>query len=310
MATTKRKFNVSYGNALEYSKDMRNLFLDDSDDFVAFDADFDEDFTDEWLAEMQAAEVILTDETVVDAQTGLTLAVESAMKKCRNCFQDLKYYALKAFDNDEERWKLNELGLDNYDDDRNSQTQLLQFMRNVFNIATKYSAELIDVNYSAPQIAEINTLANALDTANQAQNKFIAERPGLTSKRIKAYNKFWDRVTLVARAAKRIYKDDPEQFNKYLLPATHEPDEVLSLRGKVINIADGEPIYQAEITLVGTDITVKTDSNGKYGIAGLTPGSYELHCSASGFTSVTLTNIPILEDVLAVQNFTLQAISP
>ena len=56
MATTKRKFNVSYGNALEYSKDMRNLFLDDSDDFVAFDADFDEDFTDEWLAEMQAAE--------------------------------------------------------------------------------------------------------------------------------------------------------------------------------------------------------------------------------------------------------------
>ena len=310
MAATKRKFNISYGNALEYSKDMRNLFLTDLPDFTAFDVDLDMDFADEWLAEIQAAEVILSDETIVDEQTGLTNAVEMAMKKCRNCFQDLKYYALKAFDNEEHWTKLNELGFDNYDNDRNSQSLLLLFMRNLHTVATKYSALLAAVNFTAANILEIKTLADALDTANQQQNQFINERPGLTTKRIKAYNKFWDKVTLVARAAKRIYREDPDQFNKYLLPATHEPDLVLNLRGKVINAANGEPIYQAEITLVGTDFNVKTDSNGNYGIALIEPGSYELNCSKTGFATVVLTNIAIIADVVAVQNFSLQELSP
>ncbi len=310
MAATKRKFNISYANALEYSKDMRNLFVSDLADFTAFDADLDAGFAAEWLAEILAAEGILTDETVVDEQTGLTNAVEMAMKKCRNCFQDVKYYTAKAFDNEEHWPKLNELGFDNYDKVRNSQAQLLLFMRNVHFVATKYADLLATVNFTAANLLEIKNVADALDTANQNQNRFIQERPGLTSIRVKAYNKFWDRVTLVARAAKRIYREDPDQFNKYLLPATHEPDEVLNLRGKVINAADGEPIYQAEITLVGTDITAKTDSNGKYGIALIPPGSYEVSCAATGFATVILTNLPIIADVLAVQNFRLQGLSP
>lgn len=300
-----RKFNISYDNCLQYAKDMRNLFVADVADFTAFDAGLDTAFSDDWLDDIEAAEAILSDEALVDVQTGLTQTVETAMRKCRECFQEVKYFALRAFPSKEEATKLNELGFDNYDNVRASQTLMLQFMRDLFITATKYATQLDAVNFDAAKLANINSLANALDSANQIQNNFIKSRPVATSERITAYNKIWDSVTLVARAAKIIYRNNPVKYNQFLLPATHESDAALSLKGKVINTATSEPVENAAISVLGLDITVHTDSNGRYGIGLIEEGSYDLTSYAAGFETVNITNVPVNEGITTVQNFNL-----
>ncbi len=310
MEGIRRKFNVSYGYALQYAKDMQILFVDDLPAFTAFDGDLDADFADDWLDDIEAAGVLVSDESVVDAQTVLTNVVNRAMKDCRDYYQEVKYFALKTFPEPEDVPKLNELGFDNYGKARASQTEMLQFMNDVYVAANKYAVQLAAKGFDAAKITYINTLRTALDNANKNQNNFITNRPVVTTGRVSAYNKMWEYVTQVARAAKIVYRLNPSKYNQYLLPGSDEEDEAISLKGKVTDTATGLPIVNAEVTIVELDITAKTDNNGKFVFGNIEPGEYELSCTATGYSTATLTSIAIIEDVVTTQNFTLVAVSP
>ena len=310
METVKRKFNVSYGYALEYAKDMQLLFVHDLADFTAFDGDLDADFAEDWLADITAAGAIVSDESVLNEQITFTASVNRAMKNCRNYYQEVKYFAHKAFPEPEDAAKLYELGFENYGKARASQTLMLQFMNDLFVSANKYAVELAAVGFDAAKIAQIDTLKTALETANINQNNFINNRPVMTTGRVSAYNKVWDSVTLVARAAKIVYRLNPEKYNQYLLPGSDEVDEALSLKGKVADTATGKPIANAQVTIVELDITAATDNNGKFAMGNIEPGNYVLTCTATGYTTVTITGIAIIEGMVTKQSFTLAAASP
>ncbi len=310
METIRRKFNVSYGYALQYAKDMQILFAADLPVFTAFDGDLDSDFSDDWLVDITAAGAIVSDESVVDAQTTLTTLVNRAMKDCRDYFQEVKYFALKAFTTQEDATKLNELGFDNYGDARASQTLMLQFMTDLHVAANKFAVELAAVGFDAAAITQIETLKTALDTANKNQNNFINNRPVVTTDRVSTYNKMWETVTLVARAAKIVFRNNPAKYNQYLLPGSDEVDEAIDLKGKVINTATQLPIENAEVTIVELNITTKTDSKGKFVFGNIAEGEYGLTCSATGYSTVTISDIAIIEDVVTTQNFTLAPVSP
>lgn len=59
-----------------------------------------------------------------------------------------------------------------------------------------------------------------------------------------------------------------------------------NLMGKVTNSDTGQPVQGVLVTIQGGESTL-TDDDGDYAIVGLTPGTYTIVFSRSGYTSVT-----------------------
>ena len=72
--------------------------------------DFNEQFDEDFAKAIEASENFETAETYRNKLTGKSAAVEELMKKNRNKYNDVKYYAFKAFENDQAI--LNEFGFD------------------------------------------------------------------------------------------------------------------------------------------------------------------------------------------------------
>ena len=78
------------------------------------------------------------------------------------------------------------------------------------------------------------------------------------------------------------------------------------LVGKVVEAGTGEPLYGANIVLVGKDIGAATDVEGEYFILNITPGIYEVKASMVGYQSITQTNVEIKNNHTTTLNFELK----
>ena len=294
METIKRLFNVADLFMIEHAKVKRLLFIDDQALFAGLDPDYATPYEAGWASAITLSEAQPTDEITVDQIAQLTAAVEAQLTLCRNKFQDTKHFIEKAFPNNPGVWA--EFGYNNYDAQRRGQTGMIEFMKLLHTTATKYSAQLIAQNYLAPAIAEILTLRTALDNANNAQEKAIATRLLVTQTRINAHNATWNPTVSVARASKTVFRNDPARYNMYLLPASDEEQAALNITGTVTDKVTGLPLTDAEVKLTALAITVTTDTNGRYALANLPSGTYDLLISATFHTTLAINGIVVDAD--------------
>jgi hypothetical protein len=297
----KRNFNIADPDAIQDARVKHASFLEDKDDFVDFDADFDDPFAADFLEDIDAAENTDDDETVIDQQTQLT-NVADEMELSRNKYQDSKPFIIKAFVDTETQ---NEFGFNDYKKAQDSHTFFTDFMLKFHRIATKYKIELIAKNYSQLKIDEILTRHDALRDANVAQDLFIKTRPQKTKDRIVKMNKAWSGEQLICAAGKRIYKDDYAKYQRYLLPPGEETPEALSIKGKVTNSAGGAVEEDVNIQIEAQGISVFTNGTGLYGIGGLPAGTYVVRFSKAGLLDKTanavvvdgeITNLDVVMD--------------
>ena len=66
-----------------------------------------------------------------------------------------------------------------------------------------------------------------------------------------------------------------------------------SIRGKVFDKADNEPLIGAAVTVSGTTIGSATDFDGSYTISNLNPGTYTLIISYISYKTLTKTNVQV-----------------
>lgn len=302
METLKRKYNVSDLNMLEKNKTMRQHFIDEQAEFSGFDIDFATPFETGWQSAIDAAEAILPDEVIQDQLQQLTADVDATMEAARQKFQSSKYFIEKAFPN--RTGVRNEFGYDNYDGIRKSQTGMFQFMQTFFKTATKYATELAAEGYDAAAVTEIETLGNALNDANIAQEKFKGTRVSTTEERIIAHNAAWDIMVQVSKAGKIIFMNNPAKYQLFLLPASSESGEDISISGTVTS-TDNTPIEGATVNIAALNIDTETDSNGKYVFGNLDAGSYELEFSADGYAPTTVENVQVTDGETTETNVTL-----
>lgn len=289
MEPIKRKYTVSDLFMMEHTKTMRSHFNDNLAAFTAFDPDFDTDFYNDWGTAITASEAQPTDEIVRDQLTQLTEAVEQAMTACRTKFQDSKYFIEKAFPKN--TGVLNEFGYNNYEAQRRSQTGMTEFMKLFHTTALKYAAQLAAVNYPAAAIAEIDALRTVLDDANMAQETFDGQRPLITQTRIQTHNTLWDITVQVSTAAKAIFRNDPARFNMFLLPPSDETSERISITGLMTDMMTSQPIEGGTVSVSGMDISVTTDSNGRFNIGLLPDGPHDLAASAAGYVPTVINGV-------------------
>ncbi|MCB9187472.1 MAG: carboxypeptidase regulatory-like domain-containing protein [Flavobacteriales bacterium] len=292
MESIKRKYNVSDLYMLEFSKTMRTHFMDEQAAFSGFDADFTSPFETDWLSKIEAAEAILPDEAIKDQLNQLTADVELAMEQCRRKFQVSKYFIDKAFE--KSAAIRNEFGYNDYTRNRLGQLTLLQFMQTFFKTATKYAAELAAVGFDAAAVSEIELLAKGLNDANIAQEKFKGTRQLITEDRIAQHNKVWNVTLKVSRAGKIIFFDDPAKYQLFLLPASNESGDDISISGTV-SAQGGAAIEGALVSIASLSIETETDSNGNYVFGNLDEGSYTVSFSADGFAPAEFGNVQVAD---------------
>ncbi len=291
MERVKTKFSVSLLYMLEYCKTMLSHFTDEQAQFETFDADFATPFETNWQDAIDTAEDILPDEAVQDQLQQLTADVDSAMEAARQKFADSRYFIEKAFPSKPAVQK--EFGMDDYRDARKSQKGMTQFMQTFFKTATKYAAELAAVNYNAAAVAEIQTLGTTLNDANIAQEKFKGTRWTITETRIVAHNAAWDVMLQVSKAGKVIFQKSPAKYQWFLLPASSESGEDISINGTVTDGSTNTALQDVVVGIASLGIETTTDSNGKYVFGNLASGTYSLLFSADGYAPTTQENVVV-----------------
>jgi hypothetical protein len=214
---TLRTYGIADADMLELAKTKQGFMNEDKQKFTEFDDDFKDPYASNWITAITECEQDLKDVSVVSQMTNLTQAVEAKMEQCRNAYQALKFFVEKAFPNNKPVW--NEFGYAKYEDARKSQAQMIQFMQEVYSIATKYSALLIEKNYAQAKIDALLTLKQELDTANNEQEIFKGGRPTLTQTRVTKLNSVWEITEKVCRAGKIIFVHDKAKYARYTLPA-------------------------------------------------------------------------------------------
>ncbi|MEO5571187.1 MAG: carboxypeptidase-like regulatory domain-containing protein [Bacteroidia bacterium] len=296
----KRAFHISDPEMIGDARVKHAAFLEDKADFVVYDADFDDPFSDNFLADIDAAEVTEDDETILDQQQQLTVKVEKEMDKCRDKFQDSKPFIIKAFPDDTEIQ--NEFGFNDYKKAQSNQGVFTKFMLKFHGVATKYNTELIAKNYLQPKIDEILTLYTKLRDADVAQELFIKNRPVKTKERIVKYNKAWNGEQLICAAGKRIYKDDYAKYQRYLLPPGEESPEALSIKGTITNSVSNAPEEDVNVQIEANGILVLSNGLGLYGIGGLPAGTYSLRFIKTGLQDKLMDAVVVTDGEVTTLN--------
>ncbi len=301
----RRDYSLSDEVMIEDARTKRATYAEDIADFTAFDPDFDAAYGTAFEAAIDTAEATDDDETVLDQQAQLTAAIETEMKNCSDKFQDSKPFIIKAFPDDV--GIQNEFGFNDYKKARDNQAVFTKFMLKFHKIATKYSAQLIAVNYTAPKIAEILTRYEALRDADIAQEVFIKNRPVKTQERISLMNAAWAIEKTICNAGKRIYKNNFAKYQRYLLPPGEEAAEALSITGRVTNSAGGAAEEGVEVRIDALDISVFTNAAGLYNLGGLPAGTYELLFRKATLQDKQVPNVVVVDGEVTTQDVVMDA---
>jgi len=77
------------------------------------------------------------------------------------------------------------------------------------------------------------------------------------------------------------------------------------ITGKVIDSQSKQPVSSASVVLLGSKTGAATDDEGEFFIVGVTPGTYDLRVSCTGYDLQTITGIEISSDMTTTLNFSL-----
>jgi len=233
-----RKFSKSFDECLQQAYLFHDGFLIDETEFSTASPLFAPPFATNFLADIESADAIPTNEDDLNEQTLLTQAVEATMESAREHYQKLLLYISLAWPNDKAIAKA--FGKTLYERARNNTLRLINLLQDSYNDAnsTTYKAGLIAAGFTQAGIDLLNTLADELTTKNRAQEKFMKLSAKRSEERIVAFNKVWDTMVKLSDASKIIFKNSPAKIEYYKLypetPISNPPE------APVLEYAPGE----------------------------------------------------------------------
>src|SRR6186713_1359312 len=95
--------------------------------------------------------------------------------------------------------------------------------------------------------------------------------------------------------------------NNIIIRAKPVPLPPGSIRGRVVDFENGNPLAGATVSILGSGQAVMTNEHGYFELKGVQPGSYTLVFSYVGYTSNRLSGVKVQEGKQSVADFKLQA---
>ena len=219
----KRVYVNSDSKMAESARTIFGLLTTDIAAFTAFDSTINAVFLTAYESIIDDADTVVADSAVIDQLVTKTENVLSFMDQARSKYRDVKYFVQKAFPNSV--GIQGEFGLNDYQMARRSTSQMIQFLDEMHNAATKYSAELIAAGYNLTEINDIAGIREKLQDGNFAQEVFKKERPKLTEDRIIILNKCYNMMMLVNAAGQLVFREDYAKQKQYVYSPTPGGDD-------------------------------------------------------------------------------------
>jgi hypothetical protein len=115
-----------------------------------------------------------------------------------------------------------------------------------------------------------------------------------TSEKVFANNSIYDKVKALLEDGKRMYADNAELSKSFtwsvILSHIHS-NKPAGIDGKVVDTDTQKPIAKAQISVLNSHHTAKTNKKGRFAIVPLSAGAYTVLVEAEGFQPVTVSNI-------------------
>lgn len=216
MSTNDRLFKFSDAELIQHAQVTVEALPDDIGDFIAFDSTIEAGYPAKISGSLARVNAMKPDTLIVNEQAELTQKVNTAIAACNTTFKTILFFAKKAFAGNLAVQK--QFGINEIEKVRKSQPKLVLFMETLAQTAAKYKTDLVTAGCNPEVIDQLPTQAEALRTANIAQEKSKKERNVTTQERISIMNEIYMALKPIHEIAQIIYSDDLARLAKYSLP--------------------------------------------------------------------------------------------
>ena len=233
MKKTVRNYQGTDAYMAEAARTIHNLLVQDLADFTAVNTRFTQEFADNFLAQITAADEVITDYAVLAEQGVDTAQVLTAMQRARKLYSRIKHHATWAFGNSPATIKQFSTG---YRDASRKQAQMIVFLETLANVVEQHKEALTDPALGGMPNdlpGEITALRQELQSRNTIQEVRKKDRPLLTEQRINTLNACYRAMLAVNNTAQIVYNEQPAKRSQYTYRPTTGSNESTEYTGTV-----------------------------------------------------------------------------
>ncbi|MCX6353005.1 MAG: hypothetical protein NTX03_14280 [Bacteroidetes bacterium] len=241
----KRKFSKPDSEMETQADSFEQQLVDDLNDFTTFRPSFNVGYVTAFHGEIVIARAATPPEIGRAQLTAITQQVDEKTAACVLLFADLMYSVKETFPKQPGMWKSFGSGL--LTKARKSGGKMVSLLTVAHDAADENSAALIAKDYTQLKIDALGTEATALDVLCKAQEKKKADNRADEEDYVNKLNSVWGIMTVISKAAKRIYKDSPAHYRNYLLypdSTSHVQNFSLDIpAGGFVSLALNHPLH-------------------------------------------------------------------
>lgn len=278
-------------------------------DFTAFKGKYLAPYVTARLAEIDAAELLPDAEQREEDSKTFRVQLANKATECLALWQKLKRYISEAFPVDEVEIKLDAAGQQHYrkaSQEDWAAAKRLMLDGNTF-IVDNTVALSAGGNMPAGFVLTFSTAKGEYDTLQQSFLNAGQNDEVQTQTKIAANNDIHTKVMSMFLDGQEIYKDDEAvkklfTFDQVLLTVSGPGNT--GVKGTAKNSVTNLPVPNANIAVVGTDIEIITDADGKFQKI-IASGTVTFLVTCPGFQDIQITDFEIEAGVMKTLNIIL-----
>lgn len=198
---------------LQNANTLHSLFVQQMAIFTAFDSTLNTAYASQWLASINAAATAVQDSQVKDILAQYTQALWQKMEECISKYNDIQYFAGKAFASN--KAIQGEFAAENKTALCTKPDRMIEYLSIAHAACVKYQAQLAAVGFTTAAIAQLPTLAVALQAALTAQQSYKHNRPVQSSDRVQLLNNCYLKMLTISKAAKLVYAGNKAGWEQF-----------------------------------------------------------------------------------------------
>lgn len=212
----KRNYKGTAVYMAESARTVYNLLLEDLPKFTAYNTRFTVEYANEFLNQINAADTIITDVTILAKQGVETQKVLTAMQQASQLYNRIKNHAQWAFEKTSPA--IVKEFTSGYNKIGRNQPKMLLFLETLEKVINTHIKELIDVNKGGmPRVllSELIVIKEQLKTANVQQEVYKKKRLVITETRVNTLNNCYATMVQINNLAQLVFNDQPAKRSQY-----------------------------------------------------------------------------------------------
>lgn len=210
-------FKFSQDILIEYAGTIVGHLSNDLPDFSAFDPDLSQIKVDEMQAHIEWFLAEGGDESAVSTLADRTATMLAELQKCRRVYHQIRYWVMKSYPTQKAIQR--KFGIGRFSKIVDNQSNMVLFMSALIQHIVDHRTTLEGSGAPAAILDEVATRANALRTANEAQEVMKGTRTVDTAERVSQLNELFQHTRDFNAAAEFVYFDDSAKRDLYRPPS-------------------------------------------------------------------------------------------